>query len=239
VATGLELAPKSYSLTGNRQAAWQKWIETAHGQGEDAAKELIRKLRKEHEKDRGFQDVVHNYVSHEMHKLVEKAKDHPGAIAFIERHREFLPDDAQAKDMKTWVWQEWIAAVDAPRGEEASRTLIRVLRKENAKEQGFQDVVYGHVVRTMNKKLNDAKEAKDFRAVLALIERHRELLRDDGQAKDLSLVVYDAWAKPLMKPGKWAEAIKLYQDALIAYPNDSHLTQNLKYCEQESKRQGK
>ncbi len=160
-----------------------------------------------------------------------------GALAFIDRHREFLPDAGQ--DLKAWVCQEWIAAAYAQGGEEAARTLIRQLQKENGQDRSFREVVRSHVVRTLNHALENAKEAKDYKAALSFIERHCDLLRDEAAANTLSLPVYDAWAKPFMKPGKWAEAIKVYQDALAVYPNDSHLTQNLKYCEQESKKQEK
>jgi len=235
LAVGLQLAPKNCGLRCNREAAWARWIEAAQAQSEEAATALIRKLRKESGEDHDFQGVVRNHVNREMNKLVEKTKDYAGALAFIGRNREFLAD--AGKDMKPYVWQEWIAATYDRGGEEASRTLIRQLRKENGKDHDFQDVVRNHVIRTMNALVKDPKEAKDFRAALDLVERYREVLENEDEARTLTLPVYDAWAKPLMKPGKWDEAIRVYHGALALYPGDSHLTNNLRYCEQESKKQ--
>jgi hypothetical protein len=89
----------------------------------------------------------------------------------------------------------------------------------------------------MHQSLKKAKEAKDFKATLAVIDRHREFLQDESEARYMSHPVYDTWAQPFIKAGKWAEAIEVYQGALAVYPGDAHLSQNLEYCQQENKKQ--
>jgi hypothetical protein len=151
--------------------------------------------------------------------------------------RELAPKDPGLLCNRQAAWERWIEATHARGGEEASRSLIRRLWKENGKDRDFQSVVRNHVVRTMHQSLKSAKEARDFKATLAVIDRHRVFLQDESEARYMSHPVYDTWAQPFIKAGKWAEAIEVYQGAVAVYPGDAHLSQNLEYCRQESKKQ--
>jgi tetratricopeptide (TPR) repeat protein len=273
LAVGRELAPKDYSLQNNRNVVWQEWVKTVYvNEGEEPAKKLIRRLRKDIPDDRDLRDIVRSHVVRGMKKL-EEAKDYAAALAFIDRHRDVLKDAAEAKGLsvsvyvawarpfvteqkwpsaievyqtglavypndsdlknsRSFVWQEWIKTVYVKEGEESAKTLIRRLLKDNPGDSGMRDLVSNHVIRGMKK----LEEAKDYGGALAFVERHRDVLKDADEAKNLSLSVYDAWAGPYMKEKKWSAAIEVYQAALAVYPKDSHLTNNLKYCERENKK---
>jgi tetratricopeptide (TPR) repeat protein len=158
-------------------------------------------------------------------------------MAVVAVGRGLAPKNASLLCNRDAAWDRWIETTLAQGGEEASRKLIRQLWKENSKDRDFQNVVRNHVVRTLHKSLTNAKGARDYKAALAVIDRHREFLRDESEARYMSHAVYDTWAQPLIKAGKWAEAIEVYQGALAVYPGDAHLSQNLEYCQQESKKQ--
>jgi hypothetical protein len=151
--------------------------------------------------------------------------------------RELAPKSAELACNRDAAWDRWIETTHAQGGEEASRKLIRRLWKENGKDRNFQNAVRNHVGRTMQKSLKSAKTAKDYKGVLAIIDRHREFFQDESEGRYMSHAVYDTWARPFIESGKWAEAIAVYQGALAVYPTDAHLTQNLAYCRQESKKQ--
>jgi hypothetical protein len=157
------------------------------------------------------------------------------AMGVIAVGRELAPKEPGLQCNRDAAWDRWIETAHTRGGEEASRTLIRRLLKENNNDRDFQNVVHNHVVRTMNNSLKNAKEAKDFRAILAIIDRHREFFRDESEARYMSHAVYDTWAQPFIKSGQWPEAIQIYQNAVAIYPGDAHLSQNLEYCQQESK----
>ena len=80
-------------------------------------------------------------------------------------------------------------------------------------------------------KLMDEKKHQD---ALAFVVRHRGVLQN-AQARELEIVIYDAWAMSY-QPKDWKAAISVYKKGLEQYPGDSHLENNLKYCEQESKK---
>jgi hypothetical protein len=58
----------------------------------------------------------------------------------------------------------------------------------------------------------------------------------DDRFRNNAIAVYDSWAEPLMKKKDWAGAIGIYRKGLEQFPGDSHLTNNLQYCEQEQKK---
>jgi hypothetical protein len=158
-------------------------------------------------------------------------------MAVIAVGRELAPKDSGLLCNREAGWDRWIETTHARRGEGASRTLIRRLWAENGKDRDFQNVVRNHVVRTMNRSLKNATKSRDYQAALAVIDRHREFLGDESVARYMSHSVYDAWAEPFIQARQWARATRVYQKALAVYPGDAHLSQNLRYCQEQSKNQ--
>lgn len=157
---------------------------------------------------------------------------HETAMAVLAVARPIAPKDDRLVSNRDYIWQEWITATHTGQSEEKARTLVRRLLKENPQEPGLQDVIRGHVVRGMK----DLHEAKKFPDALAWVERHREILKDAEEFKDLKVAAHDAWAEDYMEAKKWQEAIQVYERALKEFPGDSHLENNLAFCRQENKK---
>ena len=49
-----------------------------------------------------------------------------------------------------------------------------------------------------------------------------------------AIVTWNLKADEFIKVKKWAEAIKVYEQGLAQFPDDSTLSQNLKYCQEQA-----
>ena len=81
--------------------------------------------------------------------------------------------------------------------------------------------------------------AQDWASAADLyVSASRRHQTDDKLAARLernALAAYDLWAKPLIKAGRWQEAIVVYQRALKGLPDSKHLQRQLTFCKQRSR----
>ena len=84
-----------------------------------------------------------------------------------------------------------------------------------------------------------ASKARDWASVADIYvsgwRRHAKDERLAGTLQRNALAAYDNWAQPLKKAGRWAEAIAVYQGALKTLPDNRHLLDQLKFCQQRQR----
>src|SRR5262249_3252322 len=130
------------------------------------------------------------------------------ALKVLAVGRELAPKDSMLENNRSVVWQEWIKATYAKEGETGAKVLIRRLQKENPDEDDLRLIVRSHVIHCFRQLV---EEAKDYQGALAVINRYKDVLNDNNEAKDLSISVYDAWASPHIDVKNWPVAIKIYK----------------------------
>lgn len=154
------------------------------------------------------------------------------ALALLEKSLRTEPDNSDLRDMLAYVVQEYGRAVYQTQGEEPGRTLMIELLARFPDQEDVQEVVASLVGRAIRPLI----EEKKFDEALAAVRRHADVfkgIKDKNAYNELLVHAYDRWGHDLMEQKNWAAAIKLYQRALVEVPDDSLLTNNLEYSQQE------
>ena len=72
-------------------------------------------------------------------------------------------------------------------------------------------------------------KAEKFAKAMEVLAIGRELVPNEPALRQNTLALYDTWAKVSMDRKDWANAIRVYEQALRELPGDKHLANNLNY----------
>jgi tetratricopeptide (TPR) repeat protein len=273
-AKALARWPEDKHLRNNLGVLVRQWARATYTQdGEDKARAVLAAQLQRFPKVPDVAEAAQAYV-HQVARDLKEAGKFAEAQALIDRHKELLKDEGQAKDLsvaayddqarklsKAGQWneavtvyekalqrfpndshlrnnlaytaQEWVRHVyEKGGGEEKARTVVLDLLQRFPNDKDVQDVAKGHVQRVVRK----FRDAGKFEEALAVVDRHKDVLKDADEAKDLAVGVYDAWARTFFKDKRWAEAIAIYDKGLLRFPDASLLTNNRKYCQAQLKK---
>ena len=230
VTTGLALAPKDATLINNHSAVWSQWALSAVDAGKPAEALDILKRAAAAVPSGGFQGMQSLvYIRPADARMREGRWD--DALAVAMPGFEALAGEPR-KELEKWLGyfgQEWSAALAKKEGEP---TALGALRGLVARFRGNEHVTWAadSHVRRMAHGLADAGK---FEEALAAIQGAKDLMKDAAGVREVSLFVYDNWAKHHMKDGQWEKAADVYVKALALYPEAGMLNQNVAYLGQE------
>ncbi|MER8486440.1 hypothetical protein [Mesorhizobium sp. M1322] len=230
VTIGLALAPKDAALINNHSAVWSQWALSAVDAGKPAEALAILKRAAAAVPSGGFQGMQSLvYIRPADARMREGRWD--DALAAAVPGFEALAGEPR-KELEKWLGyfgQGWSAALAKKEGE---LKALEALRGLAARFRGNEHVTWAadSHVRRMAYGLADAGK---FKEALAAIQGAKDLMKDAAGVREVSLFVYDNWAKRHMKDGQWEKAADVYVKALAQYPKAGMLKQNVAYVGQE------
>jgi tetratricopeptide (TPR) repeat protein len=83
----------------------------------------------------------------------------------------------------------------------------------------------------------DFKKQKEWQAALDLYTKALVRHPRDRHLSHNAAATWDAWAQTHMKAKEWAEAVKVYRKGLEQFPTNGVFKNNIKYCEQQMKKE--
>jgi tetratricopeptide (TPR) repeat protein len=152
------------------------------------------------------------------------------ALDVLERGAARDPHDERYPDAACYAVQQWARDAFAAAGEDQAHEVIRAQVERFAAVAKMKDVAAGHV-QWVAQQLRDGGKDEE---VLAAVERHADLVADAMELKELCLGSVDEAATKRRKAGDWNGAVAVYEKALMRWPGDGHLTNNLVYMVQEA-----
>lgn len=230
VTTGLALAPNDAALVNNHAAVWSQWALSAVDAGQPAeALDILRRAAAA-VPGGGFDEMQSLvYIRPADKRMQEGLWD--DALAAAEPGFAALSGESR-KELEKWLGyygQEWSAALAKNEGEPKALAALRSLAVRFPGNEHLASAADSHV-RRMAYGLADAGK---FEEALAAVEGATDLMKDPDGVRDVSLYVYDNWAKRYMKDGHWEMAADVYVKGLAAYPDEQLLKGNVAYLAQE------
>lgn len=230
VATGLALAPKDAALINNHSAVWSQWALSAVDAGKPGEALAILERAAVAVPGGGFQRMKSLvYIRPADGRMREGRWEDALAVAAL--GLESLAGEPR-EELEKWLGyfgQEWSAALAENEGEPEALGALRGLVERFPGNEHVTSAADNHV-RRMAYALADAGK---FEEALAAIQEARDLMKDAAGDRDVSVFVYDSWAKRYMNDGQWEKAADVYVKALAQYPEAGMLKQNVAYVGQE------
>lgn len=230
VTTGLALAPQDASLVNNHSAVWSQWALSAVDAGKPAEALAILKRAAAAVPGGGFDEMQSLVYIRPADKWMREGRWEE-ALAAAMPGFDALAGEPR-KELEKWLGyfgQEWSAALAKEEGEARALGALRDLA---ARFPGNEDVTSAadNHVRRMAYGLADAGK---FEEALVAIQEAQDLMKDTAGVREVSLYVYDNWAKRHMDDGQWEMAADVYAKGLAAYPGEGLLEGNVAYLAQE------
>lgn len=230
VATGLALAPRDAALLNNNSAVWSEWALSAVDAGQPIEALAILKRAAAAVPGGGFEEMQSLVYIRPADKRMREGQWEEALAAAVPGF-EMLADEPR-KELEQWLGyfgQEWSASLAAKGGEAKALAALRALRARFPRNEHVTSAADSHV-RRMAYRLADAEK---FDEALAAVQQARDLMRDVDGVREVSLYVYDNWAKRYMKDGQWEMAADVYVQGLAAYPGEDLFEGNVAYLGQE------
>jgi tetratricopeptide (TPR) repeat protein len=185
--------------------------------------------------DAGDGRIQNNYKVAWHHYAESKMKDgnNDEALKIIRRAMKAVPGDEFAKAEAHLFMQSGEKLLNNKKWEDAIKFANGGLEKvgDQAKDElkRWRNGVYLRWSQELSGK-------SDYEKSLAILRQGMTADPKFDTFTNNSIAVYDKWAGGYMKKKDWPNAIKVYQDGLKQFPGNGHLTNNLKYCEQQAKK---
>lgn len=230
VTTGLALAPQDATLVNNYSAVWSQWALSAVDAGKPAEALAILERAAAEVPGGGFQGMQSLVYIRPADALIREGR-WDDALAAAVPGLEVLAGEPR-EDLERWFGyfgQEWSAALAKKEGEPEALRALRGLAARFPGNEHVTSAADSHV-RRMTYRLADAGK---FEEALVAIDETKDLMKDVVGVREVSLYVYDNWAKRHMKDGQWEQAADVYVKALARYPEARLLKQNVAYLGQE------
>jgi tetratricopeptide (TPR) repeat protein len=230
VTTGLALAPKDATLVNNLSAVWSQWALSAVDAGKPAEALAILERAAAAVPGGGFEGMQSLVYIRPADARIREGRWEDALAAAVPGF-EVLASEPR-KELEKWLGyfgQEWSAALAKKEGEAEALVALRGLAARFPGNEHVASAADSHV-RRMAYRLADAGK---FEEALAAIQEAKDLMKDAAGVREVSLYVYDNWAKRHMKDGQWEQAADVYVKALARYPEASLLQQNVAYLGQE------
>jgi tetratricopeptide (TPR) repeat protein len=151
-----------------------------------------------------------------------KAKDFKAALDVYEQALPIHPEPQHVEQNVRYFVQEWALEAQKKEGVDGAEKVLKtqIERFRDIKDMGR--IATGHFQRVVQEYSGKDK----FEEALAVVERSRDILKDDKEVAQLAGRVYDAWAGGLVKKRDWQGAIDAYAQGLKKFPKDPHLENN-------------
>jgi tetratricopeptide (TPR) repeat protein len=230
VTTGLALAPEDATLVNNHSAIWSEWALSAVDAGKPAEALAILERAAAAVPGGGFEGMQSLVYIRPADARIREGRWEDALAAAVPGF-EVLAGEPR-KDLDKWLGyfgQEWSTALAKKEGEAEA---LRALRGLAVRFPGNEDVTSAadsHVRRMVYGLADSGK----FEGALTAIQDAKDLMKDAEGVREVSLYVYDNWARSFMKDGQWERAADVYAKALATYPEADLLKQNVGYLGQE------
>jgi tetratricopeptide (TPR) repeat protein len=153
------------------------------------------------------------------------------AVAILEKGMAADPDERNFANNLACLVHDRARELDAAGKPDEAKAFVAAMQKRFEKCQDVQqagawfvrDVVDGL---TKQSKFDEALKAQD---------RYAGLIKDQQDADDVVLRIYNAEARPHADKEKWTEAIAVFEKGLKRFPKHVGLKQNLEYYQSKTK----
>jgi tetratricopeptide (TPR) repeat protein len=179
--------------------------------------------------------IQNNYkvTWHQFAEATMKAGKEDDALAVVRRAAKAVPGDEFAKAEANVYMRRGEKIVHDKKWEDALKFANGGLAKvSNESKDELKDWRNGIYLRWSQEFTNKSEYEKS----LAILRQGMSADPKYDNFVNNSVAVYDKWAGGFMNKKDWPAAIKVYQQGLKQFPGNTHLTNNLSYCEQEAKK---
>jgi len=230
LTTGLALAPQDATLVNNHSAVWSQWALSAVDAGNPAEALAILERAATAVPGGGFQGMQSLVYIRPADARMREGRWEDALAAAVPGF-EVLAGEPR-KELEKWLGyfaQEWSTGLAKKEGEAEALVALRGLAVRFPGNEYVTSAADSHV-RRMAYGLADAGK---FEAALEAIQEAKDLMQEAAGVREVSLYVYDNWAKRHMKDGQWEQAADVYVKALTMYPEAELIKQNVAYLGQE------
>jgi tetratricopeptide (TPR) repeat protein len=230
MATGLALAPQDATLVNNHSAVWSQWALNAVDAGKPEEALAILKRAATAIPGGGFEAMQSLVYIRPADKRMREGKWEE-ALAAAVPGLETLAGGPR-KELERWLGyfgQEWSAELAKKDGEPKALSALRGLAARFPGNEHLTSAADSHVRRMAHVLVDSGK----FEEALAALQGAKDLITDAEGVREVTVFVYDNWAKRHMKDSQWEQAADVYVRGLAAYPGERLFEGNVAYLAQE------
>jgi tetratricopeptide (TPR) repeat protein len=226
----LSLDPANPGAANNALAAFVKWgLDLSEDGKYEEALAVVAAGLEVAPKDSALRNNHKVFWHHYAEDRMKAGKDDE-ALAVLRRAAKAIPSEnfeARQADLYIRPAQELI---DAGEWDKALDTYTSGLGKVDPKAKArLKDARVGLFLNWANSHADKGA----FEKALEVLSTGESVEPKNSTIRNNTVATYDAWANTFMEKKDWAGAINVYEKGLKSLPGDSHLKQNLAYCQQE------
>jgi tetratricopeptide (TPR) repeat protein len=218
-----ELQARLYTRPGEelvKAGEWDKALALAKGGLSKIDEEARQDLR------RWRNGLFLRWADAEQKGNVEKA------VAVLEKGMAVDPEERNFANNLACLVHDRAKELDAAGKPDEAKAFVAAMQKRFEKCHDVQQVGAWFVRDVVDGLTGQSK----FDEALKAQDRYAGLIKDQGDAEDVVLRIYNAEAKPHVDKEKWAEAIAVFEKGLKRFPKHAGLKQNLEYYQAMAKK---